>query len=299
MTVTDNLHVKTANRVSVVSIIVNVFLSAVKLAAGILAHSAALVSDAVHSLSDVLSTAAVIAGVNLSARKADEGHQYGHERIESIFSILLSVLLFATGVSIGIAGVQAVISGSYREAVMPGVAALAAALLSIAVKEWMYHYTIHAAKSIRSTALKADAWHHRSDALSSVGSFAGILLARLGFPIFDPIASVIICVFIIKAAYDIFKEATDELVDKSAGEEVGERLKAAIMAQDGVMSIDSLKTRIFGAKLYVDVEIGCNGEWTLYRAHSVAENVHDSIENSFPEVKHCMVHVNPKSVSVN
>lgn len=291
----DNLHVKTANRVSAVSIFVNVFLSALKLIVGILAHSAALVSDAVHSLSDVLSTVAVIAGVNLSARKADEGHQYGHERIESIFSVLLSVLLFATGVSIGIAGVRAVISGSYREAVMPGIAALVAALLSIAVKEWMYHYTIHAAKKIRSTALKADAWHHRSDALSSIGSFVGILLARLGFPIFDPIASVIICLFVIKAAYDIFREATDELVDKSAGEEVGEKLKATIMAQDGVMSIDSLKTRIFGAKLYVDVEIGCNGEWTLYRAHSVAENVHNSIENDFPDVKHCMVHVNPKN----
>lgn len=290
----DNLHVKTANRVSAVSIFVNVFLSVIKLAAGVLAHSAALISDAVHSLSDVLSTVAVIAGVNLSARKADEGHQYGHERIESIFSVLLAVLLFATGISIGIAGVRSIVSGSYREAVIPGVAALVAALLSIAVKEWMYHYTIHAAKKIRSTALKADAWHHRSDALSSIGSFAGVLLARLGFPVFDPVASVIICVFIIKAAYDIFREATDELVDKSAGDEVCDRLKRTIMAQDGVMSIDSLKTRIFGAKLYVDVEIGCNGEWTLYRAHSVAENVHDRIENDFPEVKHCMVHVNPK-----
>ena len=293
--VADDFHVKTANRVSAVSIFVNVFLSVIKLAAGILAHSAALVSDAVHSLSDVFSTVAVIAGVNISARKADAGHQYGHERIESIFSVLLSVLLFATGISIGIAGVRSVISGSYREAVIPGMAALVAALLSIAVKEWMYHYTIRAAKRIRSTALKADAWHHRSDALSSIGSFAGVLLARLGFPIFDPVASVIICVFVIKAAYDIFREATDELVDKSADEEVCERLKETIMAQDGVMGIDSLKTRIFGAKLYVDVEIGCNGEWTLYRAHSVAENVHDSIENNFPEVKHCMVHVNPKN----
>ena len=293
--VADNLHVKTANRVSAVSIFVNVFLSVVKLAAGILAHSAALVSDAVHSLSDVFSTFAVIAGVNISARKADDGHQYGHERIESIFSVLLSILLFATGAGIGIAGVRSVISGSYHEAVMPGAAALVAALLSIAVKEWMYHYTIHAAKRIRSTALKADAWHHRSDALSSIGSFLGVLLARLGFPVFDPIASIIICAFIIKAAYDIFREATDELVDKSANEEVCERLKETIMSQDGVMSIDSLKTRIFGAKLYVDVEIGCNGEWTLYRAHSVAENVHDSIENKFPEVKHCMVHVNPKN----
>ena len=293
---TENIHVKTANRVSVVSIVVNVFLSVIKLAAGIFAHSAALVSDAVHSLSDVLSTFAVIAGVNISAKKADQSHQYGHERIESIFSVFLAVLLFATGVSIGISGVQSIVSGSYRTTALPGIAALIAALLSIAVKEWMYHYTIHAAKKIRSTALKADAWHHRSDALSSIGSFVGVLLARVGFPIFDPIASVIICLFVIKAAYDIFREATDELVDKSADEETCERLRRVITAQDGVMCIDSLKTRMFGAKLYVDVEIGCNGEWTLYRAHAVAENVHDRIESEFPDVKHCMVHVNPKNV---
>lgn len=289
-------NVRAANRVSAVSVAVNVILSAIKLAVGLIAHSAALVSDAVHSLSDVISTFAVIAGVNLSARAEDSDHQYGHERIENIFSILLAVMLFITGMGIGIAGVRSVVTGEYKSNELPGMAALAAALLSIAVKEWMYRYTMRTAKKINSTALKADAWHHRSDALSSIGSFAGVLLARVGAPVCDPIASVIICLFIIKAAWEVFYEAINGLVDHSADEETCEELRRTVMAEDGVICIDSIKTRLFGTRMYVDVEIGCNGEWTLYRAHAVAEQVHKSIEENFPQVKHCMVHVNPKDV---
>lgn len=287
-------NVKTANRVSVVSIIVNVVLSALKLAAGVIAHSAALVSDAVHSLSDVISTAAVIAGVNLSAKKEDREHQYGHERIESVFSILLAIMLFATGVGIGIAGIKSIVSGGYKDAAVPGILALVAAVVSIAVKEWMYHYTIKAAKRINSSALKADAWHHRSDALSSVGSFIGVLFARIGFPICDPVASIIICVLIIKAAWEVFSDAINQLIDRSADVETCEKLRAIAREESGVISVDSLKTRLFGAKMYVDMEIGCEGHWELYQAHSVAERVHDRIEAEFPQVKHCMVHVNPK-----
>lgn len=289
-------NVRAANRVSAVSVAVNVILSAIKLAVGLVAHSAALVSDAVHSLSDVISTFAVIAGVNLSARAEDSDHQYGHERIENIFSILLAVMLFITGMGIGIAGVRSVVTGEYKSNELPGMAALAAALLSIAVKEWMYRYTMRTAKKINSTALKADAWHHRSDALSSIGSFAGVLLARVGAPVCDPIAGVIICLFIIKAAWEVFYEAINGLVDHSADEETCEELRRTVMAEDGVICIDSIKTRLFGTRMYVDVEIGCNGEWTLYRAHAVAEQVHKSIEENFPQVKHCMVHVNPKDV---
>lgn len=288
----DKLRI--ANRVSTVSIIINVILSAIKIAAGIFAHSTALISDAVHSLSDVVSTFAVIAGVNLGERAADKGHQYGHERIESVFGILLSMLLCITGAGIGITAVKSVISGSYLSAEVPGMLALIAALVSIAVKEWMYHYTVRAAKKISSTALKADAWHHRSDALSSIGSFVGVLFARLGFPVCDPIAGIIICLFIIKAAWDIFHEAIDQIVDKSADDETCNKIIKVVLEQDGVITVDSLKTRLFGSRMYVDVEIGCNGEWSLYEAHAVAEKVHDKIEEGFPDVKHCMVHVNPK-----
>lgn len=288
--------VSIANRVSTVSIIINVVLSAIKFLAGIFAHSTALISDAVHSLSDVISTFAVIAGVNIGERDADKGHQYGHERIESVFGMLLSIILFATGTGIGVSAFNSIIHGRYLDAEMPGLLALFAALLSIVVKEWMYHYTVRAANKISSTALKADAWHHRSDALSSIGSFAGVMFARMGYPIFDPIAGFIICLFIVKAAEEIFRDSINQLIDKSVDEDTYNEICEVILAQEGVLTIDSLKTRLFGSKMYVDVEIGCNGEWTLFTAHEAAECVHLAIEENFPDVKHCMVHVNPKSV---
>ena len=287
---------KIANRVSVISIAVNMALSVFKLIAGLIAHSSAMVSDAVHSASDVVSTIAVIAGVNISARESDSGHQYGHERMEAIFSILLSVLLFATGLGIGYGAVMKIIGGNYGELQAPGRLALVAAVISVAVKEWMCHFTKRAAKKINSTALMADAWHHRSDALSSIGSFAGILGARLGLPICDPIAGGIICIFIAKAAWDIFYDATNQLVDKSCDESVCSELRELVEKQEGVVSVDDLKTRLFGSKVYVDVEIGADGNLTLYKAHDIAQRVHDNIEQSFPNVKHCMVHVNPKNI---
>ena len=289
----DNL--KVANRVSVVTIIVNVVLSVFKLVAGIVSHSTALVSDAVHSASDVVSTIAVIAGINIAARESDKGHQYGHDRMENIFSLILAIILFMTGAGIGISGIKTIAGGNYEALPIPGMLALIAAIASIIIKEWMYHYTIKAARKINSSALKADAWHHRSDALSSIGSFVGVLGARLGFPVCDPIAGVVICVFIAKAAWDIFMEAVDGLVDHAASDEDCSRLREIILAQEGVICIDDLKTRLFGSKMYVDVEIGADGQWTLQRAHEVAEQVHDAIEEEFPMVKHCMVHINPKS----
>ena len=287
-------NVKKANRVSVVSIIINIVLSLLKLIVGIFAHSGALISDSIHSASDVLSTFAVIAGVNIAAKDSDKAHQYGHERMENIFSIILAILLFATGIGIGFTAVKVIVVKNFEEIEIPGVVALVAAFVSIAVKEWMYHYTMHTAKKIKSTALKADAWHHRSDALSSVGSIAGILGARMGLPICDPIASLIICAFIAKAAWDIFYEAVNGLVDHSADDETCTELRRIISEQNGVLCIDDLKTRMFGSKLYVDVEIGADGNQTLRQAHEIAQRVHDIIEKRFENVKHCMVHVNPK-----
>ncbi len=281
------------NRISVISIVINVILSVLKFAAGIFAHSSAMISDSVHSLSDVLSTFAVIAGVNLSEKRSDSDHPYGHERLESIFSIILAGMLFATGIGIGYAGVKGIIFGTYSE---PGMFALIAAAASIVIKELMYRYTMAAAKKVNSTALKADAWHHRSDALSSVGAFIGIIGAMLGFPVCDPIASVIICFFILKAAWDIFAEAANQLVDRACDEETQERLRRVVECQDGVLCVDLLRTRLFGSRMYVDVEIGADGMLPLYKSHEIAERVHNEIEREFPDVKHCMVHVNPKSI---
>ncbi len=282
-----------AMRVSVVSIIVNVVLSVLKLIAGIVANSGAMVSDAIHSASDVVSTLIVIAGIKISGRASDKGHQYGHDRMECIASVLLSVVLFATGIMLGYGALVKILSGNYDSLAMPGSLALWAAVLSIVVKEGLYHYTMHTAKAINSTALKADAWHHRSDSLSSVGSFIGIFGAMLGFKVLDPVAGFVICLFILKAAVDIFRQSMDQMVDKSCDDVTVMNIRNIVLSVNGVERLDLLKTRMFGSKIYVDVEFGADGGMSLYEAHKIAEHVHKKIEDEMPEVKHCMVHVNP------
>lgn len=282
-----------AIHVSVVSIVVNVVLSLAKLLAGIFGKSSAMVSDAIHSASDVLSTFVVIAGVKLSEKKADKGHPYGHERMECVASIILAVLLGIVGVGIGVSGMGKILSGNYETLEIPGIVSLIAAIVSIAVKEWMFWYTRAAAKKLNSGALMADAWHHRSDALSSVGSFAGILFARIGFPIMDSIASVIISLCIIKAAYDIFKDGINKMVDHSCDSETQEAILNSALKVNGVMGVDDLKTRLFGSKLHVDMEISADANLSLRDSHEIAEQVHSVIENNYPECIHCMVHVNP------
>jgi len=283
-----------AIRVTGRTILVNILLSAVKMAAGLIGRSGAMVSDAIHSLSDVLSGLVVILGIRMAHQDSDKEHPYGHERFECVAAIVLSGLLFITGIGIGWNGVQKILSDSPGSLEIPHTMALAAAILSILVKEGMYWYTRAAAKKIGSSALMADAWHHRSDALSSIGSFAGILGARLGYPILDPIACVVICIFIVKASIDIFREATCKMTDRACDDTILEELEEVILKQPGVLEIDLLQTRLFGDKFYVDVEISADGHVPLTEAHFIAHQVHDAIEQDFPLVKHCMVHVNPR-----
>ena len=284
---------KVAMKVSRVSIIVNLLLSAGKLLAGIIANSGAMISDAIHSASDVFSTIIVMIGIHISSKKADKEHPYGHERLECVAAIVLAVVLFATGAGIGWSGIEKIISGNSSSIAVPGMLALAAAIISIVVKEWMYWYTKIAADKIHSSALKADAWHHRSDALSSIGALIGIIGARMGYPVLDPLASVLICAFILKAAIDIFMDAVNKMVDKACDDSVVDALQKCIYSQNGVLGISSLQTRMFGSKIYVDVEIEADGKQTLIEAHDIAQKVHDAIEKEFVLVKHCMVHVNP------
>lgn len=284
---------KAAMQVSTVSIAANVVLTVLKLTAGIIAHSAAMISDAIHSASDVFSTIVVIIGIKISAKASDKDHPYGHERLECVAAIVLATILAATGFGIGYSAVTKIIGGDYAALAAPGILALIAAVISILVKEGMYQYTRIYAKKIDSSALMADAWHHRSDALSSVGALIGIAGARMGLAILDPAASLVICFFIEKAAYDIFMDAVDKMVDKACDDEMEKRLRACAMEQDGVMGIDLLHTRVFGNKIYVDIEISADGGKTLRESHGIAECVHDSIEQTFPKVKHIMVHVNP------
>ena len=290
---TENEFQRVANRVSFITIVQNALLSIFKLVAGIFAHSNAMISDAIHSASDVFSTIVVIIGVKLASKESDKEHPYGHERLECVAAIVLAMVLFITGLEIGIAALKDIVQGNYGDLEVPGMLALIAAIVSIVVKEAMYWYTRHYAKKIDSSALMADAWHHRSDALSSIGAFVGIGGAMLGFPVMDAVASLVIFVFIVKAAYDIFKDAMDKMVDHSCDAKTEKALYDCVMNHEKVLGIDLLQTRIFGNKIYVDVEIQVNGSYTLEQAHTIAEEVHENIEHNFPKVKHIMVHVNP------
>ena len=285
---------KIAEKVSMISIIANLILTLFKLAAGFFAHSSAMISDAVHSASDVFSTIVVIIGIRLAAKESDKEHPYGHERMECVAAILLATVLCVTGLGIGFSAVKDIVQSNTKEFVVPGALALVAAIISIIMKEALYWYTRFYAKKIDSSALMADAWHHRSDALSSIGALIGIGGAMLGYPVMDSIASLVIFVFIIKAAYDIFKDAMDKMVDHACDEETEYEIQKCALRNKEVLGIDLLQTRMFGNKIYIDLEISVNGSYDLWKAHDIAESVHDEIEKEFPKVKHIMVHVNPK-----
>lgn len=276
-------------------VIGNLFLCIAKLIAGFMANSAAMISDAIHSASDVFGTLIVMVGVKISNKGADEDHPYGHDRMECISALVVAAILFAVGLGIGYSGVEKIFFNEGKELVVPGTLALYAAFVSIVIKEGMYWYTIKAANKLNSSAMRAAAWDHRSDALSSIGALAGIFAARMGYPIMDPIASLIICLMIFHAAWEVFHDALSKLVDQSCDEETNTELEKIVNSVRGVEHIDYLTTRMFGNKIYVDVEISVKDTLSLLEAHHIAEHVHSAIEDKNPLVKHCMVHVNPLS----
>ncbi len=280
-----------ATRVSVISMATNVILTLLKLAAGLIARSGAMISDAVHSASDIFSGLIVLIGVRISSKAPDEGHPYGHERFECVAALLLSGVLAVVGGTIGVNAVKDIINGTVQEA--PGILALVAAVVSIVTKETLFWYTRGYAKRYRSTALHAEAWHQRSDALSSIGALIGIAGARMGVPVMEPIASCIIALFILRVAVRIFRDAVDQMVDHSASEETEAAFRTTAMEQPGVQGVELLRTRMFGNRVYVDLEIAADPGLSLAAAHEIAERVHDAIEQTYPDVKHIMVHVNP------
>ena len=279
-------------KLSGVGVFGNVLLAAFKLAAGIFGRSGAMVSDAVHSLSDVFATLIAYIGVRVSRRKEDKEHPYGHERLECVASLILGLILAGTGAGIGYSGFRKLFFDRASIQV-PTLLPLIAAAVSVVVKEGMFWYTMYYAKRLNSPAFKADAWHHRSDALSSVGSFLGIGMARLGLPIMDPIASLLICALIIKVAFDIFQDALNKMLDTACDNVAEQRLRDFVEAQPGVQKVDLLRTRQFGNRVYVDLEIAVRRDSSLIEAHEVAEHVHEAVEKNFPNVKHVMIHVNP------
>ena len=287
---THSTREQIGNRTILITVVMNIFLSLIKLLAGFIGHSTSMISDGVHSLSDVISSIGVFIGLRISQKPADIDHPYGHEKFEAVLSKILAFILFLTGLSIGYSAIETIVSSSY---IIPKMMTIWAALLSIGVKEWMYHYTIRQAKKIESTALAADAWDHRSDSLSSIGALIGIIGARLGFPILDPLAALVITLIILKVAIEIFVEATNQVIDKAASPELVNEIIQQIQSVNGVLAIDSLKTRVHSNRIYVDLEISVEATLSLIEAHTIAEAAHYQLEQNIHKIKHCTVHVNP------
>lgn len=292
MTISES---KLVYRISIKGMVINLLLFAAKGITGLLIHSVSLLSDAVHSLTDIISTAVVLVGIKLACKPADKGHPYGHDKIECMIAFLLGLMLLGIGAGIGWEGVQKL----YHPPEMSSIShllnsfALAAALVSIVAKEWMYRFTIKCARQVGSASMAADAWHHRSDAISSAGSLVGVLGIRFNFVIIDVLACLVISAFIFKAAYDICSDACKRMIDTAGDYAVVNNIEHIILNHKDVLSLDMLKTRQFGSKLYVDIEVTLDRNMSFEHSHKIAHSIHDNIENTVTEVKHCMVHVNP------
>ncbi|MGB4408531.1 MAG: cation diffusion facilitator family transporter [Sphaerochaeta sp.] len=284
---------KLAMNISRINIFMNAFLSISKLAIGFLAHSYAMINDGINNASDVVGSVIVTVGVSAGAKDSDKQHQYGHERLENVASILLSGIVMALGGGLFFDGVRNIFSGSYKGTPTPGVLAVIAAIASIIIKEIMFLYTSRASKKTGSSALMASAWDSQSDVLATSAGLIGIVGSRLGIPVADSVAAIIISLFIFKVGLDVFKDGMDMMVDHACPDEVVQEIHKVIEDQQGVLGVDVLQTRMFGSRAYVDVEISAEGRQSLIQAHTIAERVHHAIEINFPQVKHCMVHVNP------
>ncbi len=284
-------HTRKGVKISLISIIASVFLSFLKLMTGIVGKSSALVSDGANSLSDVVSYTVVMGGLAASDRKADSDHQYGHEKLESIVSFLVAIAILVTGVGIGYAGIKNI--GAYDSLPIPSILPLIGAVISIIIKLVLWRLTVRAVKQTGLNSLRALAADHITDVFSSSGALVGVIGARYGLPVLDPIASVIIAFLIIKSALEVFKASYHVLMDASVDQKTRLQLEKSILLNPQVKRIDLLRTRSSGNGFWVDVELCCCRNLRLFEAHAVAEEIHDRIEHEFLDIRHIMVHLNP------
>lgn len=293
--INKTLEYKEMQRTSLYTLLLNIFLAAATLIIGLLFKSSAVVSDSVHTLSDVITTVIVMIGIKISHAPADKNHNYGHEKIEAVFSTILAVILFITGIMLMVNAINGLINGSTPMIFSPLLIIIT--LIGIFSKELMFHYTMFYAKKYNSQSLRADAWHHRSDSISSIAVLIGVGIALL-FPqlaYLEQAATIIVALLIAKVAFDIYINSIDKLIDKAADYETVKKMSEIVCKIPGVERIDNLKTRLSTYKIYVDIEIAVNGNLSVIKAHEIAQNVHDILENKYTEfnIKHINVHVNP------
>lgn len=284
-------------RVTLVGFAVNLVLSLAKLAAGVFGRSGAMVADAVHSFSDLATDVVVIVFARISAKPRDDGHDYGHGKYETLATILISMALGVVGVGIlvnSIGAVRSVLDGGVLP--RPGLVALVAAVLSIAAKEILYRYTVREGRAIDSPSVVANAWHHRSDALSSLGTLVGIGCAYfLGdkWRIADPIAALIVAVFIFKVAFDLIRTGVGELLEKSLPEETEREILRIVTLDLAVREPHNLRTRRIGAAIAIEIHIRVDGAMTVARSHALTVGIERRLRERFGEGTMIAVHVEP------
>ena len=284
-------------RITLAGSIVNVVLLVFKFAAGILGHSAAMIADAIHSLSDFLTDIIVIVFVRLSSKPADHDHDYGHGKYETLATSVIGLALAVVAVLIGWDGIEKIadaLQGNRLES--PGIIALWAALLSIVLKEWIFRATRKVADEVKSKALEANAWHHRSDALSSVGTAIGIggaVMLGDGWAILDPIAAIVVCVLIIVTAFRIIRQSSGELLEESLPEETEDRIEQIVYQDTLVSDIHKLHTRRIGNIIAIEMHLRMPAGITLAESHVHATAIEQSLKTEFGKGTHIMLHIEP------
>ena len=285
-------------KVTLVGGVVNVVLLLFKFVAGIVGHSAAMVADAVHSLSDFITDVIVLVFVHISSKPKDKSHDYGHGKYETLAMTLIGVALLIVAIGIIYSGAMKIIAwmnGEQLEA--PGTLALWAALLSVLLKEGVYQYSMVKARQLNSQVVEANAWHHRSDALSSVGTAIGIggaIFLGQRWTVLDPIASLVVGAFIVKVAVDLLHNGIDDLMEHSLPEVVEEEILRIVEELPGVVYPHDLRTRRIGNHYAIELHILMDGDITLREAHNKASEVEDLLRARYGENTHVAVHVEPQ-----
>lgn len=287
----------TSKRVTLVSIYFNIFLSVIKIVFGYLGHSEAVIADGVHSISDIATDVLIIVAAKFGSKLPDEEHPYGHGRIETIISIIVALLVAAVGALIMYNAIHSLIAG--EPSVHPGWIAAAVAFIAVLSKEWLYHYTLAAGKRVNSNLLRANAWHNRSDAFVSLIVLVGVLGAMLGYPYMDPIAALIVGVFILKTTAEMIWQSISELIDSAVDEKTLQKIKHCILSIEGVNSIHQLRTRSLGGSIFVDVHVLVNAFISVSEGHFIGEKVRSALLKNLTHVADVTVHIDPENDEID
>ncbi|ADO76345.1 cation diffusion facilitator family transporter [Halanaerobium praevalens] len=289
----ENIRYEQGKKISIISLISNTVLAIMKILIGFLASSTALIADGFHSVSDMASTIIVMISIKFSETPADKNHPYGHEKAEALGTNILAVILILTAVFLGRDAFLRILSGKLAR---PGPWALAAAFISIVVKELLYRFTIKIGREINSRGLIADAHHHRSDALSSIAALIGIGGARLGYEFLDPLAGLVVAFLILKVGYEIMRDTAYELMDGRPELEKVDEIGAIANSIAGVIEIHDLKLRSYGPSYIVDLKIVVQDQLSVFEGHKIASKVENEIIEKSDSVKDVLVHVDPYSI---